>query len=100
MGLEDNMYTGRDPWENNRKCEHSKSGQVCSCQPFVAMTIKAYNPNQPVNVKCEVHLANVEAQMDNPTSVVNYGWAKFGFGGSGFPEKQNRGSSSRRRTYG
>merc|ERR1712014_556123 len=33
------FYTGRDPWEGNRQCENSKSGQVCSCQPFVALTV-------------------------------------------------------------
>jgi len=97
--LEDNMYTGRDPWEGNRQCENSKSGQVCSCQPFVALTVKAYDQNKPVNVKCQVHLANVESQVDNPSGVVNYGWAKFGMTGSGFAEKKSR-NNRRRKTYG
>jgi len=99
--LIDNMYTSPGPWaENNyRQCENGKSGKICSCQPFVALTVQAFDQNKPVNVKCQVHLANVEAQMDNPTTKVNYGWAKFGLTGSGFAEKKSR-NNRRRKTYG
>jgi hypothetical protein len=89
----DNMYHGHDPWdENAATCENYGlpgiySPKICTCQPFLAVTVKAHDRNQPVNVKCKVHLANVEAQYDNPA---NYGWVSFGFSGSGFPVKKNR----------
>lgn len=62
--------------ERKDKKRDDTSPGVPSCWPFIAATAVPKDIEKPMRVSCQVHLANVNAELNNPH---NYGWTTFGF---------------------
>jgi len=80
-------FTGHNPFTGetvlNADLEWG-SAYTPGCWPFAYASVVAVDKSLPVAVKCQIHLENVNAVVDNPA---NYGWVKFGFQGKDLNQK-------------